>query len=303
MAKSVLLFGGNGYTGSRIYQELVDKYEVESVDLNLFGPDLGYSYYGNYRNISLDDWEYIVLLSNHSSVPMAEIAPHQAWENNVEGLREVLSVLKPTQKLIYASSGSVYGTSSEENSEHHINQTPLNQYDLTKIVMDVIANKYITNLYDIIGLRLGTVNGHSRNLRGDLMINKMVKSAIEDKKIVLTNGNYSRAILGINDFARAIDAIIDPQIFIRGQYNLCSFNEEIGVIAHTVAKKLDVPVVDQGSTHGVYDYRLSTNKFRTLYRFEFQDTIDSLVDELIENYSPENFSLREDYRLGELEIL
>lgn len=296
----ILLLGGNGYIGSSVYKDLSKDNEVYSFDLLLFGKDLGYSYKEDYRKIqTLRNIDYVVLLSNHSSVQMAAFDPDQAWSNNVDGLRRIIRMLTDDQKLIYISSGSVYGNSPIENTEDSININPLNAYDLTKITMDIIANESIASGKNIVGLRLGTVNGHSQNLRGDLMVNMMVKSALEEGKINLSNGDFNRAILGMKDLVRAIRTIIDSD-FVSGMYNVSSLNSTISDIAKTVAKVTDVPVIDHGLVGKTYNFQLNTDKFKNTYNFEFKETIESIVNSLVKNYDNEAFTIRKEYETYKL---
>ena len=138
----ILLIGGNGYIGSSLYTKLKDlSFDVTSIDLCLFGVDLGYSIKMDYSEFDISGYSHIVLLAAHSSVSMCEISPSNAWVNNVDKLYNVCSKLRNEQFLIYASSGSVYGKSLGMSTEHSLNLYPLNYYDLTKITGDIIANK------------------------------------------------------------------------------------------------------------------------------------------------------------------
>jgi len=291
----IALLGGNGYIGSSLYRSLSKNHSVDSYDLCLFGQDLGYSKKVNYRDVNLSEYDYIVLLSNHSSVQMAEFSPYQAWDNNVEGLKDILLKLHPEQKLIYISSGSVYGNNPKLNNENVINWEPVNHYDLTKIVMDVVASKAISEGKQVVGLRLGTVNGHSENLRGDLMVNMMVHSARENGVINLSNGDFYRPILGMRDLVDGICCIIESDNFICGAYNLASTNKTIRSIADLTAEIAGVPVLDHGRKGKTYDFRLSTDKFSRDYGYKFHLSIGDVVQDLLDNYNVENFTFRKEY--------
>ena len=168
-----LIIGGNGYIGSALYSKI----EADSVDLCMFGEDLGYSLKRNFDGFNIDGYDNIILLAGHSSVRMCEYDKHNAWTNNVHYFYRLCERLQPHHLLIYASSGSVYGTKNDICVESDMNLNAINHYDLTKITIDIIANKFINDGKKIIGLRFGTVNGYSRNIRSDLMINSMFFSA------------------------------------------------------------------------------------------------------------------------------
>ena len=173
MSKTLLL-GGNGYVGSALYAEI----DADSVDLCLFGNNLGYSKVANFNDVDISQYENIVLLAGHSSVQMCEYNKGNAWINNVDYFYNLCEKLRDDQLLIYASSASVYGQKTNICTESDLNVNPINHYDLTKINIDIIANKFINDGKKIIGLRFGTVNGFSPNIRSDLMINSMLYSCI-----------------------------------------------------------------------------------------------------------------------------
>lgn len=296
----ILLLGGNGYIGSKFYNLYKDKYDIVSVDLCLFEKDLGYSIkcnFDSYVRYFLKEFDCVICLAGHSSVSMAEIDKSRSWINNVEYFRNLCEALSKNQKLIYASSASVYGNTKDGVSSEsaQINFNVINHYDLQKITIDLIANKYIAEGKDIVGLRFGTVNGASPNTRSDLMINSMVKSAIETGKVNAKNLHIRRAILGINDLVRALDNIIGSTI-TSGQYNLASFNSSVEIMARTIATKTNAELAIHENDKLVYDFELDTEKFRRAANFTFNDTIDNLVSELTSTIDSINFDTRNNDR-------
>lgn len=297
----ILLLGGNGYIGSRFYSCVSNIHEIESVDLCLFNKDNGYSnkinFYDYIKSRVISHFDAIICLAGHSSVSMADYNPNNSWINNVEYFRHLCDILEPKQKLIYASSGSVYGNSSKglstENSS--INFDVLNNYDLQKITIDLIANKHIKNGKNIIGLRFGTVNGASLNTRADLMINSMVKSALETKKINVKNLHIHRAILGMRDLTHALYDIVDNEVK-PGMYNLASFNSTVEEIANVVAKHTNAELVVHPNDKLAYDFQLDVSKFKENLNFKFKDTIESIINELVTMYDNLNFDTRDNDR-------
>jgi nucleoside-diphosphate-sugar epimerase len=288
----ILLLGSNGYIGSKFYDTYQTKHDITAIDLNLFGSDLGFSSNTNYKNISPQNYEVVICLAGHSSVSMCEYNPDNAWINNVDYFKNLCNDIT-SQKFIYASSASVYGANvaglSIENSP--INFNPLNHYDLQKITIDLIANKYIKEGKNIIGLRFGTVNGPSINTRSDLIINSMVKSALEIGKIKAKNLHIRRAILGINDLVKALEKICTTKIEC-GQYNLASFNSSVGEITNIIKQRCNADVELLPDDAFSYDFQLSTEKIRKNLSFEFTDSINTLIDELIYNHPKTVYSIR-----------
>lgn len=294
----VLLLGGNGYIGSKYFRNC--KFTIQSVDICLFNKNLNYSYPVNYDFLDISNFDVIVCLAGHSSVPMCEHSPETSWVNNVTYFKNLCQKLKHSQKLIYASSASVYGTTAGVSTEQsQINFNVLNHYDLQKITIDLIANKYIAEGKNIIGLRFGTVNGASPNTRSDLMINSMVISAINNGIVNVKNSHIRRAILGINDLCNALDICIEKSVK-PGQYNLSSFNSTVNEIAHQVSEITGAKIVTLPNDKLAYDFELSTDKFSEETGYTFVDTISYLITDLKNQMHKLNFDVRDNDRFFKL---
>jgi len=279
---NILLLGGSGYIGSKFISTYKDTYNITSIDLNLFHESKE-SQQKNYKDVSLENYDVILCLAGHSSVQMCEYSSGRSWVNNVDYFRELCDNLS-NQKLIYASSASVYGSGSAMSSENSpINFNPVCHYDLQKITIDMIANKYIKEGKNIVGLRFGTVNGASPHTRRELMINSMVYNALTKRAIDAKNLHIRRAILGINDLMRCLKVIVENDIQ-HGQYNLSSFNSTVEEIAKTVAKECSAQLIIHPEDAVAYDFEMTTNKFEKETGFIFTDTIQQIVEGLKENY-------------------
>jgi nucleoside-diphosphate-sugar epimerase len=288
---NILLLGGSGYIGSKFYSTYKDTYKIISVDLNLFHK-FDYSSEVNYAHLPINEYDVIICLAGHSSVQMCEHSPERSWVNNIDNFRKLCDNLS-SQKLIYASSASVYGSGSAMSSEDSpINFNPLCHYDLQKITLDMIANKYIKEGKNLIGLRFGTVNGASPHTRRELMINSMVYSALTTRSVNAKNLHIRRAILGINDLMRAFQSIIENDID-PGQYNLSSFNTTVGDISHSVAKQCDCELIIHPKDPIAYDFEMTTTKFEKEANFVFKDRIENLVSELKENHDKTIYTIRD----------
>jgi nucleoside-diphosphate-sugar epimerase len=210
--KKILLIGGNGYIGNRLYKDHSSYYDIVSVDDCWFDNPLFPIIKADFNELTegfLSSFDVIILLAGHSSVKMCEGPLLGAYDNNIRNFVKLASKLKPNQKFIYASSSSVYGNAGELVVDETYNGfIPHNHYDITKHVIDLYAPKFDTQYY---GLRFGTVNGYSPIVRNDVMINSMTYNAIKDKEIKLYVKDILRPILGISDLSRAIKCIIDAE--------------------------------------------------------------------------------------------
>lgn len=297
MAKKILLIGGNGYIGSRLTHDLQYTYDIQSVDVCWFGKNLGFSNEVDYNLLTKEyiaKFDVIVLLAGHSSVKMCQGESGSSWNNNVNNFINLTHKLDKEQTLIYASSGSVYGdTHSSTNEDTQLIFKPINNYDLTKYTLDTIAQSMILKGYNIVGLRFGTVNGWSPNVREELMINSMTKHSIETGNILINNKHIVRPILGIADISRAIDAIIKKPI--PGIYNLASFYDSVEKLSSQVSSLLNSNINVQPDMIGTYDFIMDTTKFQKTFDFEFKETVNTIVDELSTQFDVATFSNRNQF--------
>ena len=284
---NILLIGGNGYIGSKLQEVL----EVDVVDTNWFNDKNNGEDFKDLTSKHYDDYDTVILLAGHSSVKMSEGNLNSCFNNNVRNFIDLIEKLDK-QKLIYASSSSVYGSVGGKTvNEKYYGFEPYNQYDISKHTADLYAQKSDVEYY---GLRFGTVNGCSPVLRTDVMINAMVSSALRDGHIKLYIKDTMRPILGINDLCRAITSIVEFDEDKRGLYNLASFNKTAEQIAYEVADVMGVEVKEYEadptqvknvkSQTKAYNFSISTLKFRKEFKFKFQDTVESLATDLKENW-------------------
>jgi nucleoside-diphosphate-sugar epimerase len=297
MSKSVLIIGSEGYIGSRIAHDLQNVYDIHGIDICWFGQSNNYTEVKDYNQLTkeeLSKYHTVILLAGHSSVKMCDGPVLSSWSNNVNNFIDLVNKLDKGQILIYASSGSVYGSTNITSVEDvPLKFKPINNYDLTKYSLDVHAEKFIQNGYNIIGLRFGTVNGWSPNIREELMINSMTKKAIREGSISINNKTIKRPILGISDISKAMTKIIEKPI--SGVYNLASFNDTVQSISTYISNSLDANIEETINISGAYDFNMSTDKFQSVYNFNFDESIESIVNELVDkdnNYSNRNIYIK-----------
>lgn len=297
MVQKVLIIGGNGYIGSRLIHDLHNIYEIHSVDICWFGQPDSHIEVRDYRQLTrkeLSQYNAIILLAGHSSVKMCDGPILASWVNNVNNFIDLVNKIDKSQTLIYASSGSVYGSGNTVSSEDiPLQFKPINNYDLTKYSLDVQAQKFIKDGYSIIGLRFGTVNGWSPNVREELMINSMTKKSLYDGSISINNKTITRPILGISDVSRAVRSIVDKPI--SGIYNLSSFTDTVENISGCVGKMLDAKIHETINVSGSYNFVMDTSKFSRTYDFEFTASVESIVNEIVDKFEKASFSNRNQF--------
>jgi len=282
----ILLIGGNGYTGSRLYNYLSTcGYHVDNMDIGWFNIVHTPTIVKNFNELTVTELEmytHIILLAGYSSVGMCQEI-HSSVKHNVEYFNTLLTKLNSEQVLIYASSCSVYGNSNVTLSESDLLSPPLNIYDFTKQTIDYISSFTKNKRY--VGLRFGTVNGYSPNTRTDLVVNAMTLNGLEKGVINVSNKNTSRSLLGLNDLCEAVERIILNNNVITGIYNLTSTSATIIEIAERIQKLSQCVINIDNTLNTSYSFNVSNNKFSNTFDFEFSDTIESMYTEIVSNVS------------------
>jgi len=296
MAFKILIIGGTGYIGSRIFSELSKNqlFQIKTCDKELFGNCINkQNIIKDYSELEYDyiqEFDVVILLAGNSSVKMCENNAFGTFRNNVSNFISLISKMNCKQKLIYASSSSIYGSTLKEISyESDEDLKPTNAYDFSKYEIDYYARFSDINYYS---LRFGTVNGFSKNLRTDLMLNAMVKSAIERNEVQVFNPSVKRPIIGLSDLVKAVKQIIicDNKENLKGIYNLSSFNTTPLEAGKEIASIFNADLIineevpkgyDQFKTKSqTYDFWIDSSKFSKNFDFKFNDTITSISLEL-----------------------
>ena len=308
--KKILIIGGCGYVGSKLFNFLNKSYKVDTIDLE---------WYGNYinprneaRDMSeitkgeLERYQVIVLLAGHSSVKMCEGNMISTMRNNVLNFVKILEKVNKDQILIYASSSSVYGDTRENIvDETYVQFEPNNFYDLSKHEIDSYSKLTDKSIF---GLRFGTVNGSSPNLRTDIMINAMTFNAQKNGKVFCFNPQIHRPILGIRDLVRAVEVIIEKgNCENKGIYNLASFNSTAEKIAQGVANimnceleitdNLPEVVTNVKLQTKAYNFQIDSSKFINTFDFSFEETVETIVQSLKDDFDRVNKGGRSDVRI------
>ena len=153
--------------------------------------------------------------------------PRKALEINALGTRNLLEVLskKTLKNFIYFSTFHVYGVNSGIITEESPLK-PTNDYAITHLFAEYYIKQYAINYslnYTI--LRLTNSYGAPKDIHTDkwyLVLNDLVRSAFENKKIVLkSNGKALRDFIYMGDVAAVVHElmILEPQ---DTTYNLSS---------------------------------------------------------------------------------
>ena len=269
MKKKILVTGGSGYQGVKLIKKLIDKgYSVINIDNNLFG-----NYFikdkkvKNYKldinqiyKINLKGVYACIHLASIANDPMVDLDQSFSWETSALGTMVLMEHLKKNKvkKIIFASSGSVYGIKNEKRVTEKLSLNPISTYNKVKMVTERVILSYKKYLKVII-LRPATVCGYSPRMRLDVTVNMLTFHALKNKKIIVFGGKQKRPNIHIDD-------LIDSYIFFLKKnigtniYNIGFENLSIINIAKKISKIIKAKIIVRKNSNDTRSYNLDSSK-------------------------------------------
>jgi len=293
----ILVTGGSGYKGSVLIPKLLKLgHKVISIDTQWFGNYL--PKHKNLKNIKLDvnhikksdlnNVNTIIHLASIANDPMADLDKNLSWEVSALGTLRLLNVaLKANVKrIIYASSGSVYGIKKEKKVHENLNLNPISLYNKVKMVTERILLSYNDKI-NINIVRPGTVCGYSPRMRYDLTVNAMTYSALKNKKIFVFGGKQIRPNVHIEDLTNIYLLLLKKnykQIIVNAGF------ENLKIL--DIAKKISIitgsKIIIKKDRHDPRSYRMSSEKLLKMTNFKPKFNVHSAIVDLKEKYNSGN---------------
>jgi nucleoside-diphosphate-sugar epimerase len=295
----LLVAGGAGYLGSVLIPRLLDRgYDVDVVELFWFGnhlPNQVGILNKDIFHLSADDlrpYDQVMFLAGLSNDPMAEYSPSKNFVLNAAApayLGYIAKIAK-VKRYIYASSCSVYGYTENELYDETRPVGSSYPYGISKLQGEQAALQLTNDEFSVICLRKGTISGYSPRMRLDLIVNTMFKTALRDGIVTVNNPSIWRPILSIEDAATAYIRAIEANAKISGVFNLASGNYTVGEVADVVRSRIEerMEVSINLSIKHIQDfrnYKVSIDKAANVLSFHPTGSVQSIVDNLIENMS------------------
>ncbi len=317
---NVLVTGGAGYLGSHLVRKLISKgYNVRVLDSFLFGEeslrDIANNprleiVKGDIRHIedmvnSLKGIDAVIHLAAIVGDPACDKNNTHSIEVNLESTKALLELCKrmKIRKFIFASTCSVYGASDNiltETSEVN----PLSLYALSKMHCEqIILDRVKDNDFLVpVIMRLSTLQGISKRMRFDLVMNIMTAKAVKENKIFIDGGDQWRPLLNVEDAADAFimameaeDDLVRKQIFNVGDN---SQNFQIKTIAKEVISLVPSTVPEyKNIEQDRRDYNVSFDKINNILKFKTKKTIQDGIKSIklafekgeIDNYKDDRY--------------
>ena len=304
-----LITGGCGYIGTNLTKYLLNKgHKVTIIDNLWFGNNLKKNKnlkiikedVRNFDKLKITNTYAIIHLANIANDPTVELNPNLSWEVNVLASKLIAdhAIKNKVKKLIFFSSGSVYGVKKENKVTEDLKLNPISIYNKTKMIAERVFLSYKNNI-DIKCLRPATVCGLSDRLRLDVTVNKLTFDAYYKKKIFVDGGSQIRPNVNLRDIERVVDFFLfSKKKFNDDVYNMGFENYSIMKIAKKIQKKTGAKLKVNKSVD-IRSYRQDSSRLiNTGFKPHF--TVDNAIDELIEyfkknkrsKFGTQNFNLK-----------
>lgn len=288
----ILVTGGAGYIGSILVPRLLElNYEVDVIDLFWFGDFLGE--HPNLRKINADvrlikkynpeKYDVIFHFASVANDPCTNLDPGLSWEISCESSYAIADAIvraKSQTRVIYASSGSVYGVKTEELVTEDLELVPISVYNKAKIVSERIFKSFKDNIRLQI-VRPATVCGYSPRMRLDVAVNLLTMQALKNNEITVLGGEQFRPNIHILDLVEFYIFLLNrPEII--GTYNAGFENITILNLAERIAKATGAAISIEPS-NDPRSYRVDSSKALKL-GFSPKYNVDYAIKEIVEKY-------------------
>ncbi|TMC76343.1 MAG: NAD(P)-dependent oxidoreductase [Chloroflexi bacterium] len=286
----VLVTGNLGYIGPVLAAALTRAgHEVHGLDRALFVryatqplPAIARQTIGDIRDErtlreAIERCDAVIQLAAMSNDPLGELDGQVTTSVNLDATLRVIE-LAGDRPLILYSSASVYGMSSTVCGED-APVRPLTLYSVLKVAAEDVALRQSGALV----LRNGTVHGPAPVIRGDLLLNSMVASAVAIGEIVLmTTGATMRPVVDIRDLAELTVGLLERGV--TGLYNAAASNIAVGEAAQLVAGITGATVVERHHGADPRNYAMDTSRLEAIAGWWRPRPLASSVRDLIDHY-------------------
>jgi nucleoside-diphosphate-sugar epimerase len=231
--EKVLVTGGFGFVGSQLVASIPKEYDVTVLDNMLSGdplPDIKYidADIRDQNRIAtiIPKYDTIIHLAGIVGEPACSIDPYFSYDVNVIGTRNILQAMRKEQRIIFASSTSVYGNRPNEVVLEDSKPLPINNYARHKYQAEQDIQR-LSNNYIIV--RPATAFGVSHRIRLDLLVNTLIYNGLSYQEIELYEPHVMRPIIHVADFANILVYALKRKLGNNEIYN-------IGDPAYTMTK-------------------------------------------------------------------
>ena len=266
----ILVTGGCGYTGSVLIPKLLKLgHKVICIDTMWFGNFLEKNKnltickndIRNIDKINLKGVNAIIHLASIANDPMSELDKNLSWETSSLATMQLMekAIKNGVKRIIYASSGSVYGIKKEMKVTEDLFLKPISLYNKVKMITERVLLSY-KNKINIYIIRPATVCGFSKRMRFDVTVNALSYSALKNKIINVNGGSQIRPNIHIDDLTDLYIFFLKKSKKFCGIYNAGFENLSVLNIAKKVQKEIPCKIKVIKKNFDPRSYRLDSSK-------------------------------------------
>ncbi len=267
---NLLVTGGAGFIGSNLTLALQEKFPdahltvIDDFRSGDFKNLAGYREDFIARNLATLDWreqfgnEKFDAIFHLASI--TDTTNHDQFEqvhDNVESFRRILNFARPTRtRIIYASSASTYGATTEASVESN-SAAPANAYSFSKVIIDNIALRAAAESPDwiIVGLRYFNVYGPREAHKGvpaSMVYHLAQQMKAGQRPRIFKHGEQKRDFVYVKDAVegsiRALEAS-QSGIYNLGSGRARSFNELVDILNKCLGTNFQPDYIDNPHAH------------------------------------------------------
>lgn len=304
MERRVLVTGCCGFVGSMLTEHLLDLgATVCGIDNLMFGSgslvDLAHRF--RFHRIDVRDAnavrsavhgflpESVVHLAAIVGAPACHMDPERSRVINVDGTAHVVAAAGEVgAHVVFASTGSVYGSVPSGLCTEDTPPDPLTEYGNSKIDGEAIV-RCGAGPWTI--LRFATAFGLSRRMRLDLLPNDFTWQALHQRHLLVYEGGHLRTFIEVGDMVRAITACIAQPHVTKGEvFNVGDdrLNITKAMLAELVAEIVPGTALDMkgsGEDPDQRNYAVDYSRIQNALGFRSAVGLDEGIRRLVRGYA------------------
>ncbi|WP_169976626.1 NAD-dependent epimerase/dehydratase family protein [Tautonia rosea] len=293
----LLVTGGAGYVGSTLVPELLNRgHRVRVLDSLKFGghgllPCCQNRFFELQKGdvcdpktveTALEGVDAVIHLAAIVGYPACKKEPQLAQAVNVDSTKLILEKRNKDQKVLYASTGSIYGSIPDYICNENTPRAPITLYGETKAK----AEQMVLDAGNGIAYRFATAFGVSNRMRLDLMPNDFTYQAVKNRNLIVYEGGFKRTFVHVRDMARSFIFALERWDEVKDDvYNVG--HESMNFTKQDVARKILEHVdyylhfAEVGTDADQRNYEVSYEKIRAK-GFETTIDLDRGIRELVQ---------------------
>ena len=299
MREMVLVTGGAGFVGAHLTRKLLaGGRRVRVLDSFVYG-DSGLRDVVGHPDLELVTGDIcdagtlskavrgarsVIALAALVGDAACDLRPEMSLATNFESTKLTLSACEDAgvERLVFASSCSVYGANGTEPLDEKSRLNPVSLYARTRVMSENLLQREARKTQVVI-LRLATVCGVSPRMRFDLMVNTMTACAIVNGTIRVSGAQHWRPHLHVQDAAEAFALVAEAPQVNGDVFNVGSDEQNftIGEVAEMIAVHVpgtDIEHVPNGND--VRSYRVRFDHIREQLGFRGRKTVEDAIAEV-----------------------